>query len=598
MLAIAGCGRNEVEKPRPGGSALEPPNTSGLESRTSEAPASGSAVVGDRPGNASGPRYVPSTKDPSPFRFREIAEGSGVDFIHYSGMTKDKYYPSANGSGVAIFDFDNDGLMDLYFATCTEIPLGAAKKSHGTNKLYKNLGGGKFRDATAAAGLGFEGFCNGITCGDFDNDGDQDVLLSNYGEYVLYENQGDGTFKDISKQAGVQSFFWSSGGAFLDYDNDGDLDVYLANYGKWTYPEDDKFCGDHQRNIRIYCGPGAIVRVRHVLFRNNGNRTFTDVTEALGIDKYNGEYGHGFGVVTSDLDGDGLIDIYVANDMNPNFLFFNDGKGGFRAASIVAGAALDENGQPRSGMGVDAEDVDGDGLPDLFVTNFANEPNSLFKNLGGGGFIETTGEMGLASDSVPFVGWGCTLSDFDNDGWPDVFVTNGHVDDNLRTLGREVDYEEPPLLFRNLEGKRFKLATSGVGPYFESKHVGRGAAFGDLDNDGDMDVVVNQRDGRPAILINETPTKNNWIRLIFKGAKSNRDGVGVRVVIDTGKRMIVRQRKGGASMSSSNDPRLLVGVGETSELPKVSIFWPSGAKQVLTNVKTDRTIEVVEESSK
>ena len=557
-------------------------------------PSPATTLIGERPGLTATKPYVPSNRDPSPFRFREIAKESGVDFVHYSAMNEHKYFPSANGSGLAIFDYNNDGLMDLYFATCVDLPLGSKTGPRGTNKLYKNLGGLRFEDVTAKSGLGFSGFCNGIVTGDIDGDGDVDVFLANYGGNKLFENLGDGTFKDISIAAGVAIDVWSSGGAFLDYDNDGDLDLYVANYGKWSYPEDDKFCGDAATKIRLYCTPRSIRLDRHILYRNNGDKTFTDVTEKAGVSRSPDDYGHGFGVVTCDINGDGLIDIFVANDTNPNFLFYNKGDGTFEDAGLTSGAAFDEGGQARSGMGVDAEDVNGDGRPDLFVTNFSNEPNTLYINMGAGGFLDSTSWMGLAADSLPWVGWGCALADFDNDGRPDCFVTNGHVDDNLRKLGRDVDYEQPALLCRNIEGKRFKLATTGVGPYFDAKHVGRGAAIGDLDNDGDLDIVVNQRDSAPAILINETPTKNMWIRFVFHGTKSNREGIGALVRIDTGKLIIERQRKGGSSMSSSNDPRLLVGLGEVETIPRVTVVWPSGAENVFENVKPNQTLEIVE----
>jgi hypothetical protein len=280
--------------------------------------------------------------------------------------------------------------------------------------------------------------------------------------------------------------------------------------------------------------------------------------------------------------------------MNPNFLFLNRGDGTFTDATESSGAAYDEKGQAQSGMGVDAEDVNGDGRPDLYVTNFANEYNTLHLNVVNGLFMDATAYYGLAADTVPFVGWGTALADFDNDGWPDNFVTNGHVDDNRQELGQHYEYAEPPLLFLNLKGKRFRLATRDAGPYFATKHVGRGAAFGDIDNDGDIDIVVNHKDAGPALLRNDTISNNHWIRLELQGTKSNRDAVGTRVEVKAGGQTIVRQRKGGYSLESSNDPRLFIGVGPVAEVEKVTLYWPSGTISTIEHLKTDRSYRIVE----
>jgi hypothetical protein len=537
--------------------------------------------------------------EPSPFRFAEIAREAGIDFVQFSGMTPEKHFPTANGSGVALFDYDNDGKLDLYFATATRLPLGTAEQ--GPNRLYRNLGGNRFQDVTEAAGVGFRGFCHGALVGDVDNDGDQDLFLCNYGPNVLYRNNGDGTFTDVSKPAGIDRPSWSSSGAFLDLDNDGDLDLYVANYGSWNYPDDDLFCGEVDKKVRLYCSPRTIRTVKHFLYRNNGDGTFTDVYDQAikSVDPETRQPkprsdGHGFGVVTADLNGDGRIDIYVANDMNPNFLFLNNGDGTFEDATESSGAAYDEKGQAQSGMGVDAEDVDGDGLPDLFVTNFSNEYNTLYQNLGKGTFIDSSPFFGLAADTTPFVGWGTALVDLDNDGWPDNFVANGHVDDNREQLGENTPYAEPPLLFANRAGKRFRLATREAGPYFDAPHVGRGAAFGDIDNDGDIDIIVNHKDGPPALLRNDTASKNHWVRVELQGTRSNRDAIGARVEVVAGGRTIVRQRKGGVSMMSANDPRLTIGVGAAAEVERLTVRWPSGAVSTLERLKTGRVYKLVE----
>jgi hypothetical protein len=620
---LAGCESNsEGTAPnRPTASPNAPDSTAKAPQDKPAAKPAGQEVIGDRLANlAITEEQMPISRDPSPFRFTDILKDSGIDFIHYSGMDEHKHFPTANGSGVAMFDYDNDGRLDLYFTTCTVLPLGTAQK--GPNKLYKNLGDGKFKDVTDRAGVGYAGFCHGAIVGDFDNDGDQDLFLCNYGPNVLYLNNGNGTFKDISQQAGIAVPGWSSGGATLDYDNDGDLDLYVANYGEWKYPEDAHRCGTEK--VPLYCSPREIRTTKHFLYRNNGDLTFTNVIDQVLPSPRPDDQGksgarsdgHGFGVVTADLNGDGLIDIYVANDLNPNFLYLNKGNGTFEDMTEFSGAAFDDRGQAQSSMGVDAEDCDGDGRPELIVTNFQNEYNTYYQNvsiptkvkpgeLAPVAFMDSTASVGLAADSMPWVGWGCAFADFDNDGWPDLFVANGHVDNNRHLLGQKISYEEPPLLHRNVPvgdpdkappnaSRRFKLSTRDVGPYFSSKHVARGAAFGDLDNDGDIDIVINHKDAPPALLRNDTPTDNTWIRLNLVGTQSNRDAVGARVEVETGQRTIYRQRKGGYSMESANDPRLLIGLGNVKRVSRVTIRWPSRAVSTLEQLEPNKTYEVIE----
>jgi hypothetical protein len=552
---------------------------------------------------ASAPANFTVMQAPSPFQFTEIAKQSGIDFVHVSGMTEAKHFPTAYGSGAAIFDFDNDGKLDLYFATMTFLPVG--KVQTGPNRLYRNLGNNRFEDATRSSGLGYAGFCHAIVVGDIDNDGDPDVFLCNYGPSVLYRNNGDGTFTDVSKSAGVDRPGWSTGGAFLDFDNDGDLDLYVTNYGEWKLPEDDRFCGGSKSTtvsgagqIRIYCSPQSIRPVRHILYRNDGHGIFTDVSVEAGVGRSDGR---GLGVVAADLNDDGRIDLYIANDMCPNFVYLNRGNGTFEDFTESSGAAYDPQGKSRAGMGVDAEDVNGDGRPELFVTNFWNEGCALFKNVGQGLFLDTTRTSGLWHDSLPWVGWGCAVIDFDNDTWPDCFVANGHVDDNLHLLSKYFNpYEEPPLLHRNVGGSRFELATRGAGAYFDLGHVGRGVAYGDLDDDGDIDLVVNHKDGPPALLRNDTKTTNHWIRLQLVGTRSNRDAIGARVEVELGlgPRTIVRQRKGGASLASSHDPRLLIGLGPDEQASRVTIQWPSGRVDQHSDLPADTSYLVREGARK
>jgi hypothetical protein len=525
-----------------------------------------------------------------PFRFTDILPGSGVDFVHVSGMTPEKLLPTANGSGVALLDYDGDGKLDLYFATGNTLPLSASPAA--SNRLYRNLGGGKFRDETARSGLGFRGYCHGITVGDIDRDGDPDVFLSNYGGDALYLNNGDGTFTETGQAAGIfRASTWSSSAAFLDHDGDGDLDLYVSRYGDWQYPRDDSFCGDLKRQIRRYCSPKTLTPVQHTLFRNNGDRTFTDVTEAAGVARIDG---HGFAAVAADLNGDGKTDLYVANDQDPRFLYLNNGDGTFRDASEDSGAAYDIAGRTQSGMGLDVEDVDGDGRPELFVTNFENEYNTLYRNLGKGTFIDATARFGLAVDSLPWIGWGCLLADLDNDGWPDIVVANANIDDNAESMGRPIGYEQPALIHQNQGGRGFRLAGRGAGAYFDGQHLGHGLAVGDLDDDGDLDLVVNHKDGPPAILRNDTPGNHRWLRLVLEGTRSNRDAIGARVEVHAGGRVIHRLQKSGHSLMSAHDPRMLVGLGTATDADRVLVRWPSGAVSTLERPAPGQTHRVVE----
>lgn len=615
LLAViaAGCDGDSTKGTTPPEAAGDPgrggaPPAAGPDAAPADSP---SAIIADR---ITGPVLAPvviEQKEPSPFRFEDVLPKTGIEFRHVSGVTADKHFPTANGSGVALFDYDNDGLLDIYLVTTNFLPVGpratAATGATATNKLYRNRGDGTFEDVTEKAGLAFSGFCHAAIAGDFDNDGDQDLFLATYKQDRLYENLGDGTFRDVTGKSGIRTDAWSSSGAWLDYNNDGLLDLYVSTYGVWEEADAEKFCGDPKRGVRLYCSPLMIQPTEHMLYRNNGDGTFTNVYNDFLVDAAGSKIpgrtdGRGFGVVAIDVDNDGLVDVYVANDISPNFLYLNKGGGVFEDATELSGAAYDEKGQSQSGMGVDANDYDGDGLPELFVTNFSNEYNTLYKNMGGGTFNDVTAYAGLAAASMPYVGWGCALEDFDNDGWVDCMVANGHVDDNRRELGQAVNFEEPALLFRNVaylerdrSTRRFELSTRDVGPYFEGKHVSRGLAYGDLDNDGDVDVVINQRDGRPAILINNTPTDNHR-RLTLKlvGTVSNRDAIGAKIEVTVGDRVIHRWRKGGGSLMATNDPRVHVGLGAAEGPVAVKVRWPSGQVTELADAPTNTILEIVE----
>jgi hypothetical protein len=553
---------------------------------------------GDRLALAPGPKPIslaPSIPqpprdrpEPAPIRFREVTEGSGVDFNHVSGNSTEKNYPTANGSGVALLDYDGDGLLDIYFATTRNFPLDAPTASSG-NKLYRNRGDGTFEDVTARAGVGYRGFCQGVTAGDVDNDGDTDLFLANFGPNVLYLNDGHGTFHEALGCFRGEGPPWSSGAAFLDYDGDGRLDLYVTCYGQWSFDEPHPYCGDQAKGIRTYCSPTQMTPARHYLFHNRGDGTFDDATASAGILRLDGR---GLGVVAADVNLDGRIDIYVANDMCPKFLFLNRGDGSFEDITDISGAAVSEAGYRQASMGVDAEDVTGDGLPELFATNFENDYNTLYRNLDGRTFQDVSASAGIVKDSLPYVGWGCALADLDNDGLADMFVVNGHVDDNLLQLGRPIPYAEPAQVWRNQGKGRFRLVRD-PGPFFAARHVARGAAFGDLDNDGDLDVVISQMDGGPAMLLNESET-GRWLGLELVGTRSNRSAIGALIAVRAGGRVLHRQVKGGGSYLSANDPRILVGVGAADRVDEVLIRWPSGAQSQVPGLEMGRYHRIIE----
>ncbi len=521
-------------------------------------------------------------------RFRDASESAGITFVHCSGNSPAKHFPTANGSGVAMFDYDGDGTLDLYFATTRNLPLDAPNASGG-NQLYRGRGDGTFEDVTERAGVGDRGFTHGVAVGDVDNNGHPDLYLAGLGGNRLYLNNGDGTFRRAGVGMGAECGTWSSGAAFLDYDADGDLDLYVSCYGKWTLDGERPFCGDPEKLVRTYCSPQTIIPERHFLFRNRGDGTFEDVTAAAGILRADGR---GLGVLACDVDRDGRIDLYVANDLSPHFLFLNRGDGTFEDVSEASGASASESGRLQAGMGVDAEDVDGDGQPELLATHFREDYNTLYRNIDGRNFQDISAWAGIVKDCLPNVGWGCSLGDFDNDGWPDMMVVNGHVDDNLVQIGRDIPQAEPSRVWRNRGKGRFRLVLD-AGPFFAADHVARGAAFGDLDNDGDLDAVVVRLDGPPAILLNESAPRP-WIRLELLTGRSRRPAIGAMVAVHAGDRVLHRQVKGGGSYLSVNDSRLLVGLGAAERVDRVEIRWPGGGHTTLDAPEIRRTHQILE----
>jgi enediyne biosynthesis protein E4 len=517
--------------------------------------------------------------------FADVTASAGITFVHRSGATPEKYMVETFGSGVAWIDYDNDGFVDLYF---TNGAPGAA------NVLYRNNKDGTFTDVTQAAGVAGTqhpaAHKTGVAVGDYDNDGFLDLFVTAFGPDILYRNNGNGTFTDATGKTGVAGGAneWSTSAGFFDYDRDGRLDLYVANYLDFS-KGDNPYCGLEKRGYRTYCSPTVFDGVPDRLFHNNGDGTFTDVSQRAGIAN---PAGKGLGVVFCDYDRDGQTDIYVANDLVRNFLYRNNGNGTFTDTAYGAGVGFDPNGKPRAGMGVDCGDVTGDTLPDLYVTNFAEELNGLFKNLGKGVFEEVTEAIGLGSGYQP-LGFGTKMFDMDNDGDLDLFATNGHVVDNIQLFQPALTYAQRPLLYENTGG-RFRDISKESGPALQLERVGRGVAVADFDNDGALDIAVSTVDQAPMLLRNQATPRGNWLAIAAQGRKSNRFGLGARVTIEAGGTVQVREINNAASYQSSNDVRLHVGVGAAKTIDRIEILWPGGAKQELKGVVVNQVLAVKE----
>lgn len=509
----------------------------------------------------------------SPVVFQEVLSKTGIDFRHTSGASEEKYLIETMGAGCGLIDYDQDGWLDIYFVNGGETRAFHSKKSI-RNALYRNRGNGAFEDVTEKAGVPGNGaYGMGVAVGDFDNDGDSDLYITNFGPNQLYRNNGDATFTDVTAKAGVGDPLWGASAAWFDFDNDGWLDLYVTNYLDFTYDK-NPYCGERTAGQRGYCHPDHYNGVPDLLYRNNRDGTFMEVGRQAGI--HNAE-GKGLGVVAGDFNGDGWIDLYVANDSVRNFLYRNEKNGKFTDIGLGSGAGFDENGRPQAGMGTDMADYDGDGRPDLFVTNLDTEYNTLYRNLGRDLFQDVTRTTGLASELSTFnVGFGTRFLDYDNDGSKDILVVNGHILDNIESSKPHIKYAQPKLLYRNTGRGTFVDVTGRSGAALSVSHVSRGASFGDIDNDGDVDVVVSGCNVAPQILRNDGGNLSRSLALQFAGVRSNRDGVGVQVRFQIGKRIVQDQVTGGASYLSANDLRLYLGSGGSREITNVEVRWPSG----------------------
>jgi hypothetical protein len=523
-------------------------------------------------------------------RFVDVARDWGITFVHTSGASKEKIIVETFGSGVAAFDYDNDGWVDLFFANGANLSAGTPSPG---NALYRNTGRGGFADVTRAAGVGGEGrFATGVAVGDVDNDGWLDLFVAGYGANTLYRNTG-GVFVDVTERAGVRGAGWSSSAGFFDFDRDGHLDLYVTRYLDYDVRR-NPYCGHRKDGFRMYCDPRNFDGAPDLLYRNNGDGTFTDVSRAAGIAN---PAGKGLGVAFGDVNDDGWPDIYVANDLVRNFLYVNNGDTTFTDATYRAGVGYDENGRPQAGMGTEIADYDGDGRLDIFVTNFSEELNELYRNRGELIFEDATRGAGLAS-AWPFLGFGTKLFDADNDGDLDIHVTNGHVIDNVALYNPRLSYKQTDQLFVNQGDGRFRDVSAQAGPAFAIAHVGRGAAVADLDNDGDLEIVVADCGGPPILMRNDGGNGSQWLRIVARGHTSNRSGVGARVVIEAGGRRQVREIGGAGSYLSASDLRLHVGVGRVETVDRVTIRWPSGKTQTLERVAAGRQIALDERDAR
>jgi hypothetical protein len=524
---------------------------------------------------------------PAQVRFTDVTAESGVSFRHVASPEK-KYIVESMSGGVALIDYDNDGDQDIYFVNSLTVDM---VKSGGRTRsaLYRNDGGWKFVDVTDKAGVGDIGWGMGAVAGDYDNDGFDDLYVTCLGANRLLRNNGDGTFRDVTQKAGVGDPRWSTGAAFFDYDNDGRLDLFVTNYVDFDVnhlPEFGKGRTCQYKGVPVQCGPRGLPGAGDSLYHNNGDGTFTDVSKRAGVSDPQGFYG--LGVLCADFDEDGWTDVYVANDSTPNFMYRNQGDGTFKEVGFVSGTAVNENGSEQGSMGVTAGDYDHDGRLDIFITNFADEYNTLYRGGAKLNFTDASYAAKVAEAALPLVGWGTKFFDYDNDGWVDLFVANGHVYPQLE------NYRQRKLLHRNNRDGTFSEVAAQAGAPLTEKRVGRGVAFGDLDDDGDVDLVVGDLDGPPQVLRNDGGSAGNAVVVKTVGVKSNRDGIGARVRVVAGDLAQVDEVRSGGSYVSQNDLRLHFGLGGRAKVDLIEVRWPSGAVDKVTGAAANRVLTVRE----
>ncbi len=533
--------------------------------------------------------------DPAVPTFVDMHRQANINMQVVSGGAEKNFLLESVGGGIGVIDYNNDGWMDLYIvngATIEELRSGK-RKSH--NVLYRNNGNGTFTDVTAQAGVGGgENWGKGVLVFDYNNDGFDDIYVCNYGPNILYKNNGDGTFTDVTKQAGVGDPRWSSAAAAADYDGDGDLDLFVVNYLDYDInrlPVEGKFCS--YRGIPVACGPRGLKGAGDTLYRNNGDGTFTDVSEQAGVADKQGYYG--LGAVWGDYNNDGRPDLYVANDSTPNYLYRNEGNGTFTDVAMVAGVAYSEDGREQAGMGVDFEDYDNDGWLDIVVTNFSDDYNTVYHNSGKGFFTDVSIDTGVGADSQRDLSWGVGFFDFNNDGFKDLFIANGHIYPQVDRYGLKVTYRQQNKLYLNYGHGKFVNVNDRAGPGLQIVKSHRGAAFADFNNDGYMDIAVVALDDTPSLLMNQGKLGNHWILVKLAGTRSNRRGVGARISVATEGMTQVREVKAGGSFASSNDFRAHFGLGKSEVIRQLIVKWPSGGVTTLNQVAVDRIITIKED---
>lgn len=523
-------------------------------------------------------------------RYTEVTREAGLDFVHHNGAGGRKYVIETVGPGCAFFDYDGDGHLDIYLVDGAETP-GTVLPGKPMHRLYHNQGNGHFADVTAATGAGNTGYGMGCAAADYDNDGDQDLFVSNFGPDALYRNDG-GRFTEVTARAGVSDTLWSSSCAFADVDNDGLLDLYVANYHNFSYTN-HKVCAEGGSGLQLYCGPESFDGVRDFLYHNEGDGIFRDVTAQVGLLNTTGKE---LGVVFGDVDRDGDQDLYLANDKTANLLYLNDGKGHFEENALLAGVAYNGDGKVSAGMGVDMADYDDDGWLDLFVTNFQWETNTLYRNNGDDTFVDQTYDANLGKDSIPYLKWGTRIFDFDNDGDRDIFVASGHLESDVEKY-ENTTFRQLNQLFVNDGSNRFDLEREVVGTGLDIKKVSRGAAFGDYDDDGDVDILVANCADTPDLLRNDGGNENNYLRVKLQGTRSNRDGIGGIVEVFSGTLHQLDLVRSGASFLSQSDLRLSFGLGHRTVVDRLKVTWPSGLVEELKNIPINRDLTLVEGSN-
>ena len=539
--------------------------------------------------------FFPAVALPSAIRFEDIAQKAGVHFVTQNSPTPEKHQPETMPAGIALFDYDGDGLLDIYLVNGAEMPSLVKTGPKYYNRLFHNNDDGTFTDVSERAGVTGAGYGMGAAVGDYDNDGRPDLFLANVNGNQLFHNNGDGTFTDVTAKAGLGGAvykgrkMWSIAAGWFDYNNDGLLDLFVANYCQWD-PGYEPVC--QGLDGRGYCHPDSFAPLPNTLYRNNGDGTFTDVSAETGISTV---LGKGMGVVFADYDGDGYLDVFVANDNSPNLLFHNLGGKRFEEVGFQAGVAYNDEGTALAGMGADFRDLNNDGLPDIWHTAIENETFPLFINEGKGLFRNASQQSRLANLTRPMSGWSNGIIDLDNDGWKDLVVARSNVLDNIGEISRHFRYAEPNSVFRNLGNGQFEDVSASAGADFTRPAPHRGLAYGDLDNDGRMDLVVTSLGGPVRVLRNVTQTGNHWMLLKLVGTRSNRMGLGaqIRVTTDDG-RKLYNEATTSTGYAASSDPRVHFGLGKSSLIREIEIRWPSGTRQLLHDVTADRILEVTE----